>query len=238
MTSELQKLFNQAVEAQGQRKDIEALAIYKSINAQGFTSAAIELNKSLIFEKKEDWGRALSSLDKAQFLTRRPWLGSENLERIQKQIGSNRAYSIGSLGELTHEIGKVMRPDEGVFLGSLLIGVFFLVKALGFRNRAYFFFVIFAAVFFGYGVLAHFSAPTQYLISDAELRPLPLEESSTKIRVGKGSKVIVHRERGNFVEVSRPGDFAGWVAKAALKEDTKQNGISPSTDLNSSEQNP
>src|SRR5688572_26068428 len=127
MTSELQSLFDQAVEVQSAGRDIEALALYQSINKKGYTSPAIELNKSLLFEKQEDWGFALQSIEKAQFLSRRPWVASAELERMQKEIGSNRAYSIGNLGELSQEISKVIRPSESLFLAAVLIGVFLIV---------------------------------------------------------------------------------------------------------------
>jgi hypothetical protein len=218
MTSELQNLFNQAVENQSQGKDIEALALYRSINAQGVTSPSIELNKSLIFEKQDDWGRALTSIDRAQFLSRNPWLASNKLERIQKEIGANRAYSIGSLGELSGEISKIIRPSESLFVASLLIGFYLIVRGLGFRNRGFLVSLAFSLIFITFSALAFFTSKTKYVIADAELRPLPLEESASKFNIGKGAKVTVLREKGNFSEVERPGDFSGWISSSALKE--------------------
>ncbi len=218
MTSELQNLFNQAVEAQSQGKDVEALALYQNINKNGYTSSALEYNKALLLEKQEDWGHALRALDKAQYLGRNPWMASDKVERIQKLIGSNRAYSIGSLGEITQEISKIIRPTESLYGASLLLGFYFIIRAIGFRHRAYFNCVVVSVLLVILASLSFFSDKTTYLVSDTELRALPLEESTSKFNVGKGSKVIVLRTKAKFTEITRPGDFTGWIPSEALEE--------------------
>jgi len=218
MNSELQNLFDQAVEAQSQGKDSDALSIYNGINSKGYTSASIELNKSLLYEKQEDWGRALSSIEKAQILGRNPWLGQDRLERIQKEIGSNRAYSIGSLGEMTSEVSKIIRPTESLFIASLFIGVYLIVRAIGFRNRIFLLSLFFALLCIIFSSFAFFSDKTKYLITDAELRTVPLEEAASKMNLGKGAKVIVLKENGKFLQVSRPGDFTGWIPSSSITE--------------------
>lgn len=218
MTLELQTLFDQAVEAQSQTKNIEALALYKSINEKGYTSIAIELNKATLFEKEEDWGYALNSLNKAQHLARSPWLASEKIQNIQKQIGSNRAYSIGSLGELSQEVSKIIRPAESLFLASILIGIFFLVRALGFKNRAYFLCVVSAVFFICFSLISYSTDKTAYLLKDVELKKLPIAESTSKLSVGKGAKVSILSQKGPYTKVERPNDFEGWIDSSALKE--------------------
>ncbi|MEZ4814913.1 MAG: SH3 domain-containing protein [Bdellovibrionota bacterium] len=223
MTLELQNLFDQAIEAQSQSKDAEALELYKSINKKGFTSPALELNKATLYEKQEDWGRALSSMDKAQHLARSPWLASEKLENIQRQVSSNRAYSIGSLGELSQEVSKIIRPSESFFLATIFLGVFLLVRALGFKHRGYFFCVL-AAVFFSVlSVLAISTQKTAYIITSTPLLKLPIPGSSSNFMIGKGSKVSVLSEKNSFVKIERPGDFEGWINSAALKDEEIKN---------------
>lgn len=218
MTLELQTLFDQAIEAQSKVKNSEAIAFYKTINEKGYTSVAVELNKASLYEKEEEWGLALNSLDRAQFLARSPWLQSEKLQNIQKQIGSNRAYSIGSLGELSQEISKIIRPAESMFLASLLLGVYFLVRALGFKNRGYFFCIVAAVFLCSLSVIAYSTDKTAYLLKDAELKKLPIAESTSKFNVGKGAKVTVLSKKGVFTKIERPNDFEGWVESSALEE--------------------
>jgi hypothetical protein len=218
MNSALQNLFNQAVEAQSQSKDLEALALYKEINKKGFSSAAVELNKATLYEKQQDWGRALSSVDKAQHLARSPWLASEKLEEIQKQVPSNRAYSIGSTGELSQEISKIIRPAECLFLSSILLGIYFIVRGIGFKHRGYFMCVVGSAFFLVLSLMSYSSDKTAYIISDAELKKLPIAESSSKFTVTKGAKVKILSEKGSFVKVERPGDFEGWISSSSLEK--------------------
>jgi len=218
MTLELQTLFDRAVEAQSQTKSLEALALYKSINEKGYTSVAIELNKASLYEKQEDWGLALKSLNDAQHLARSPWLASDQLENIQKQIGSNRAYSIGSLGELSQEVSKMIRPSESLFMASLLIGAFLLVRAIGFKNRGYFFCVVAAIFFASFSAVYYATDKTAYVTKDVELKKLPIAESSSKFSVGKGAKVTVLSKKGTFSKIERPNDFEGWIESSALSE--------------------
>lgn len=217
MNSVLQNLFDQALEAQSQSKDLEALALYKAINDKGYTSVAVELNKATLYENQQDWGRALKALDKAQFLARSPWLASEKLEEIQKQVPSNRAYSIGSTGELTQEIAKIIRPTESLMFASLLLGAFLIVRALGFRHRGYFFCVIGALFFFIISIASFASDKTAYIVSDVELKKLPIAETSTKFTVNRGAKVKILSQKGAFSKIERPGDFEGWISSSAFE---------------------
>lgn len=217
MNSELQTLFNQAVEAQSQSKDIEALELYKTLNQKGFTSVATELNKATLYDKQGEWGRALKAVEEAQFLARNPWLASEKKEHIQKRVASNRSYAIGSTGELTQEISKMIRPEESLFLGTLLLGAFLIGRGLGFKHRGFYMSALTSIFFFVFFALATFSNKTAYVISDAELKKLPVVGSSSRFTVGKGSKVKILATSDTFAKIERPGDFEGWISKSALE---------------------
>jgi hypothetical protein len=56
------------------------------------------------------------------------------------------------------------------------------------------------------------------VLSDTELKSVPVEGSASKMNLLKGSKVSVLQEGEHFVEVERPGDFKGWVSKDSLFE--------------------
>lgn len=216
MNSALQNLFDQASEAQAQGKTEEALALYDSIKVQGYTSYAVELNQALLFESKEEYGRALKNIDVAQAITRRPWLGSEIQERIQKKVPGNRAYSIGSLGELMNEGNKVVRSDESFFIGAVLLGFFLLSRAIGFKARINTIVISLASIFILFGIFSIFSYKPTYLITDGELRTVPLASSPTKLTLPNGTKATILRESKDFIEIERPGDFVGWIEKNSL----------------------
>jgi hypothetical protein len=56
------------------------------------------------------------------------------------------------------------------------------------------------------------------VLSDTELKSVPVEGSAPKMNLLRGSKVSVLQEGEQFVEVERPGDFKGWVSKDSLLE--------------------
>jgi hypothetical protein len=220
MNSELQNLFNEGVLAQGQGNNSLALAKYAAVRKSGFTSSSIELNEALIFESQEEYGKALSRLSKAQKMERSPWLGFEIQERIQKKVNSNRAYSIGSFGELMEESSKVIRADEGFFTGLTILGFFFVKRGIGYKNRIDYTILFITGFFILFALCSIFSNPTAYVLKDTGLKNVPVEGSADKIILSKGTKVSVLNEGEQFVEIERPGDFKGWVSKDSLFEIT------------------
>ncbi|MEI7440847.1 MAG: SH3 domain-containing protein [bacterium] len=218
MTSELQNLFNEAVLAQSQGNNTLALAKYSAVRKQGFTSSSIELNEALIFESKEEYGKALARISKAQNMERSPWLAFEVQERIQRKVSSNRAYSIGSFGEMMEESSKVLRPSEGFLVGLTLLGCFFVKRGIGYKNRIDLPILFVTSFFILFALFASFSNSTAYVLSDTELKSVPVEGSAPKMNLLRGSKVSVLQEGEQFVEVERPGDFKGWVSKDSLFE--------------------
>lgn len=218
MTSELQNLFNEAVLAQSQGNNTLALAKYSAVRKQGFTSSSIELNEALIFESNEEYGKALARISKAQNMERSPWLAFEVQERIQKKVSSNRGYSIGSFGEVMEEGSKVLRPSEGFFVGLTLLGCFFIKRGIGYKNRIDLPILFVTSFFILFALFASLSNSTAYVLSDTELKSVPVEGSAPKMNLLRGSKVSVLQEGEQFIEVERPGDFKGWVSKDSLFE--------------------
>ena len=218
MNSELQKLFNEGVLAQGQGNNSLALAKYAAVRKSGFTSSSIELNEAIIFENQEEYGKALSRLSKAQKMERSPWLASNIQERIQKKVNSNRAYAIGSFGELMEESSKVLRPDEGLFIGLTFLGCFLLKRGIGYKNRIDYTILFITGFFILFALCSAFSNSTAYILKDTGLKNVPIEGSADKMNIYKGTKVSVLNEGEHFIEIERPGDFKGWVSKESLLE--------------------
>ena len=218
MNSELQNLFNEGVLAQGQGNNTLALAKYAAVRKSGFTSSSIELNEALIFESQEEYGKALSRLSKAQKIERSPWLASEIQERIQKKVNSNRAYSTGSFGEVMEESSKVLRADEGLFIGLTLLGCLLVKRGIGYKNRIDYTILFVTGFFILFALCSGFSNSTAYVLKDTGLKNVPIEGSADKMNLYKGTKVSILNEGDEFVEVERPGDFKGWVSKESLLE--------------------
>ena len=217
MNSELQKTFDQAVQAQSEGKNQEALALYDSIKSQGVTSYATDLNQALLYESFGEFGKALQDIDHAQRIARRPWLADDIERRIIKKVPGNRASAIGSFGEILSVGEKVIRPQESLFLGSVLIVFFFLIRALGFKNKPAWSLVGLGAVFILFSVFCSLANRPAYLLTDANLHSVPVPASPTKFSLVKGTKVSVLRENNKYIEVERPGDFHGWVEKSAVQ---------------------
>ena len=218
MNSELQNLFNEGVLAQGQGNNTLALAKYAAVRKNGFTSSSIELNEALIFESQEEYGKALVRLSKAQKMERSPWLASEIQERIQKKVNGNRSDTVGSFGEFMEESSKVLRADEGLFIGLTLLGCFLVKRGIGYKNRIDYSILFGVGFFVLFTLCVSFSNPTAYLIKDTGLKNVPVEGSADKMNLYKGTKVSVLREGEHFVEIERPGDFKGWISKESLQE--------------------
>jgi hypothetical protein len=218
MNSELQNLFNEGVLAQGQGNITLALAKYAAIRKNGFTSSSIELNEALIFESQEDYGKALSRLWKAQKMERSPWLAFEIQERIQKKVNSNRGYSTGTFGEFMEQSSTVIHADEGLFIGLTLLGCFLVKRGIGYKNRIDYSILFVTSFFIIFAMCASFSNPTAYVLKDTGLKNVPVEGSSDKMNLYKGTKVSVLQEGEHFIEIERPGDFKGWISKDSLLE--------------------
>ena len=119
MNSELQKLFDEAVNLQSQGKNNEATALYSKITEQKVSSAALELNQALIFEKSRDWGKALARVDTAQMISRRPWLATDLKARIEKKVPQHRAR----FPALPHSGSDIPLQAEGHRMAQELTGL-------------------------------------------------------------------------------------------------------------------
>lgn len=217
MNSELQSLFKEASELQAQGKTQEALDLYNKITASKVTSTSLELNRALIYEQNKDWGLALTSIDKAQFLSRRPWLASDIKARLERKVLANRAYDTGTLSELYHHSEKVLRAQEALWLSALLLGALLIIKALGFKNNLARWCLVFSLLFLSYASLALFTSQSTYILHEAELRAVPLATTPVKTVLPVGTKVVINQRGSEFSKVERSNDFSGWISNSALE---------------------
>lgn len=234
LAEDISDVFESANRTYEQKKYDQARDLYESVVRFGIRNGYVFYNLGNCCFAQGDVGRAVLNYERAQRLIPRyqdlqvnhkralELLEDEEFQKFQEGLAPTvlrGVYRTMTLNELTLLIGIMLVGAAGI------IEVRWLWKKPSFLTLSNYLLSFVAVVVIILGATAYFRLRNEVLREQAvvvapevDVRSGPGEDQGVVFTVHPGTMVQVHRRRENWVQVSLPNGYSGWVPGVDVQE--------------------